>query len=70
MEIGLLLAKGEEEGVSVSREERKRKTMGLRGGSLNDGTMTGEAGDMVDMMQRMKVNILSVQETRWKGSKA
>ena len=33
-------------------------------------TMTGKARELVDMMQRRKVDILCVQEIRWKGSKA
>ncbi|KAK2896145.1 hypothetical protein Q8A73_015633 [Channa argus] len=32
--------------------------------------MTGKARELIDMMQRRKVDILCVQETRWKGSKA
>lgn len=37
---------------------------------MNIGTMTGKGRELVDMMQRRKVDILCVQETRWKGSKA
>ncbi|KAK3545365.1 hypothetical protein QTP70_005980 [Hemibagrus guttatus] len=32
--------------------------------------MTGKGRELVDMMERRKVDILCVQETRWKGSKA
>ncbi|KAF7659003.1 hypothetical protein LDENG_00005070 [Lucifuga dentata] len=42
----------------------------MRVGTLNVGTMTGKARELADMMQRRKVDILFVQETRWKGSKA
>ncbi|KAF7641145.1 hypothetical protein LDENG_00292100, partial [Lucifuga dentata] len=42
----------------------------MRVGTLNVGTMTGKARELADMMQRRKVDILCVQETRWKGSKA
>ena len=38
--------------------------------SLNVGTMTGRGREVVDMMKRRKVDILCVQETKWKGSKA
>ncbi|XP_061627969.1 uncharacterized protein LOC133477364, partial [Phyllopteryx taeniolatus] len=38
--------------------------------TLNVGTMTGKSRELVDMMIRRKVDILCVQETRWKGSKA
>ncbi|KAK3552764.1 hypothetical protein QTP86_022339, partial [Hemibagrus guttatus] len=39
-------------------------------GTLNVGTMTGKGRELADMMERRKVDILCVQETRWKGSKA
>ncbi|KAK3523724.1 hypothetical protein QTP70_009262 [Hemibagrus guttatus] len=32
--------------------------------------MTGKSRELADMMERRKVDILCVQETRWKGSKA
>ncbi|KAK3567122.1 hypothetical protein QTP86_010083 [Hemibagrus guttatus] len=37
--------------------------------TLNVGTMTGKGRELDDMMERRKVDILCVQETRWKGSK-
>ncbi|XP_051806753.1 uncharacterized protein LOC127534762 [Acanthochromis polyacanthus] len=51
-------------------EKRNTKSLGLRVGTLNVGTMTRKGSELVDMMQRRKVDILCVQETRWKGSKA
>ena len=42
------------------REERKSKRLRLRVGTLNVGTMTGKARELVDMMQRRKVDILWV----------
>ncbi|KAK3519866.1 hypothetical protein QTP70_006701 [Hemibagrus guttatus] len=56
--------------VHRQREKRKGKSVGLRIGTLNVGTMTGNGRELADMMERRKVDILSVQETRWKGSKA
>ena len=56
--------------VGRKREKKTFKSVGLRVGTLNVGTMTGKARELVDMMQRRKVDILCVQETRWKGSKA
>ncbi|KAK3517204.1 hypothetical protein QTP70_001065, partial [Hemibagrus guttatus] len=56
--------------VHRQREKRKGKSVGLRIGTLNVGTMTGKGRELADMMERRKVNILCVQETRWKGSKA
>ncbi|MCJ8747893.1 hypothetical protein PDJAM_G00158690 [Pangasius djambal] len=52
------------------REKRTGKSVGLRIGTLNVGTMTGKGRELADMMERRKVAILCVQETRWKGSKA
>ncbi|KAK3570259.1 hypothetical protein QTP86_017110 [Hemibagrus guttatus] len=56
--------------VRRQREKRKVKSVGLRIGTLNVGTMTGKGRELADMMERRKVDILCVQETRWKGSKA
>ncbi|KAK3522999.1 hypothetical protein QTP86_010504 [Hemibagrus guttatus] len=56
--------------VRRQREKRKGKTVGLRIGTLNVGTMTGKGRELADMMEIRKVDILCVQETRWKGSKA
>ena len=47
--------------------------MEVRVGTLNVGTMTGkgrELAGMAGMMERRKVDILCVQETKWMGSKA
>ena len=46
------------------------RSVELRVGTLNVGTMSGKGGEIVDMMERRKVDVLCVQETRWKGSKA
>ncbi|KAK3570552.1 hypothetical protein QTP86_022502 [Hemibagrus guttatus] len=56
--------------VRRQREKRKGKSVGLRIGTLNVGAMTGKGRELADMMERRKVDILCVQETRWKGSKA
>ncbi|KAK3532782.1 hypothetical protein QTP86_028151 [Hemibagrus guttatus] len=56
--------------VHRQREKRKGKSVGLRIGTLNVGTMTEKCRELADMMERRKVDILCVQETRWKGSKA
>ncbi|KAK3531248.1 hypothetical protein QTP70_015219, partial [Hemibagrus guttatus] len=56
--------------VRRQREKRKGKSVGLRIGTLNVGTMTGKGRELADMMEGRKVDILCVQETRWKGSKA
>ena len=46
----------------------KRKT--IRIATLNVGSMTGRGQEVVDFMEPRKVNIMCVQETKWKGSKA
>ncbi|KAK3556984.1 hypothetical protein QTP70_022328, partial [Hemibagrus guttatus] len=56
--------------VRRQREKRKGKSVGLRIGTLNVGTMTGKGRELADVMERRKVDILCVEETRWKGSKA
>ncbi|KAK3567143.1 hypothetical protein QTP86_010729 [Hemibagrus guttatus] len=56
--------------VHRQREKRKGKSVGLRIGTLNVGTMTGKGRELADVMERRKVDILCVQETRWQGSKA
>ena len=39
-------------------------------GTLNIGTMTGRGRELADMMERRNVDILCLQETKCKGSKA
>ncbi|KAK3525556.1 hypothetical protein QTP86_034849 [Hemibagrus guttatus] len=56
--------------VCRQREKRKGKSVGLRIGTPNVGTMTGKGRELADMLERRKVDMLCVQETRWKGSKA
>ncbi|KAK3523823.1 hypothetical protein QTP70_010438 [Hemibagrus guttatus] len=56
--------------VRRQRDKRKGKSVGLMIGTVNVGTMTGKGRELADMMERRKVDILCVQETRWKGSKA
>ena len=43
--------------------------MEVRVGTLNVGTMTGKGRELADMMERRKVDILCVQETKWMGCK-
>ena len=42
----------------------------IRVGTLNIGTMNGRGRELEDMMKRRNVDILCLQETKWKGSKA
>lgn len=42
----------------------------MRVGTLNAGTMKGKGREIANMVERRKKDILCVQETRWKSSKA
>ncbi|AQK53162.1 Retrovirus-related Pol polyprotein LINE-1 [Zea mays] len=42
----------------------------VRVGSWNVGSLTGKLREIVDVAVRRRVNILCVQETKWKGQKA
>ena len=52
------------------RARLKKKVQELRIGTLNVGSMTGRSREVADVMERRRVDILCVQETRWKGNKA
>ena len=57
----------------IAQRRRKKKDGAKRIvkiATLNVGTMTGRGREIVDVMQRKKVDIMCVQETRWKGQKA
>ena len=41
----------------------------IRLGSWNIGSFTGKLRELVDTATRRRVNILCVQETKWKGQK-
>ena len=56
--------------VKKHREAWKGRHSLIRMGTLNIGTMTGRRRELADMMERKNVDILCVQETKWKGSKA
>jgi exonuclease III len=42
----------------------------VRVGTWNVGSLTGKLREVVDTMIRRRVNILYIQETKWKGQKA
>ena len=58
----------------VAQRRRRRDNEGkgktIRIAILNVGSMTGRRQEVVDFMKRRKINIMCVQETKWKGSKA
>ena len=42
----------------------------MRLGNWNVGSLTGKGRELVDVMQRRKIMILCIQETKWKGQSA
>ena len=52
-----------------NEERKKAKKIKLRVATLNVGTMTGK-GKVADLMEPRGVDILCVQETRWKEERA
>ena len=42
----------------------------LKIATLNVGSLTGKASEIVELMERKKIQILGLQETKWKGNKA
>ena len=44
--------------------------MNIRIATLNVGSMTEKEYEMVEMMEKRKLEVLCVQETKWKGIKA
>ncbi|XP_019251356.1 PREDICTED: craniofacial development protein 2-like [Nicotiana attenuata] len=47
-----------------------KKVSRLRIGSWNIGTLTGKSIELAKILQRRKINIACVHETRWKGTRA
>ena len=54
--------------VKKQREAWKGRCSLIRVCTLNIGTMTGRGRELADMIERR--NVLCLQETKWKGSKA
>jgi len=51
----------------VGNSESKGSGAGckLRIGIVNVGTMSGRDGEVIDMLERRKIDICCLQETRW-----
>ena len=59
------------QGVPQQLQRRLKKQVGnLRIGGWNVRTITGRGREIVDVMERRNVEILCVQETKWKGNTA
>jgi len=61
-----------EQGSSHQSRQVRRVTklvelIRIRLGSWNVGSLTGKLRELVDTAVRRRVNILCVQETKWKG---
>ena len=56
--------------VRDTQKRRMRRKMEVKVGTLNVGTMTGKGRELAEMMVKRKVDIICVQETKWKGSTA
>ncbi|KAG2534800.1 hypothetical protein PVAP13_9NG085246 [Panicum virgatum] len=54
----------------VRRVRKLAEPTRFRIGSWNVGSLTGKLRELVDVAIRRRVNILCVQETKWKGQKA
>jgi exonuclease III len=54
----------------MRRVRKLTESSRLRVGTWNVGSLTGKLREIVDSMIRRRVNILCVQETKWKGQKA
>ena len=48
----------------------KKLATRLRIATLNVGSMTGKGRELANVLNRRRIDIACVQETRWKGSKA
>ena len=56
--------------VKKQREAWKGRRSLIRVGTLNIETMTRRGRELADMMERRNVDILCLQEIKWKGNKA
>ena len=56
--------------MQKQREVWKGRSSLVRVCTLNIGTMTGRRRELADMMEQRNVDILCLQETKWKGNKA
>jgi hypothetical protein len=67
------VVKNEQESSHLTRRMRRVRKLAepsrLRIGTWNVGSLTGKLREIVDTMIRRCVNILCVQETKWKGQK-
>ena len=60
------------EGKHIRDKQKRRmgRKMEVKVGTLNVGTMTVKGRELAEMTVKRKVDILCVQETKWKGGRA
>jgi len=57
--------------LAQRREKRDKKVEKVMVfDTVNAGSLSGKSMELVDLMERRRINILCVQETKWKGEKA
>ncbi|XP_063590661.1 uncharacterized protein LOC134767565 [Penaeus indicus] len=56
--------------LAQRRAKNQQRSRDLTLATLNVGSMTGKGREVVDFMERRNINILFLQETKWKGKKA
>ena len=52
---------------SSSRTRGVTETMGMRFATWNIGSMTAKEGELVNVLEKRKVQLCCMQETKWKG---
>ncbi|KAF7706367.1 hypothetical protein HF521_019621 [Silurus meridionalis] len=65
--VGQRRRKKGEKRLQRQQGKEKCRRVEVRVGTLNVGTMTGKGREVADMMERRTVDMLCVQETKWKG---
>ena len=70
MEYGYLVRSGYDLKKLDQRGRRRRKEGEMKRNVVGCRNMTGRGQEVVDVMEMKKINVLCVQETRWKGQKA
>ena len=68
--MGSRLTRTITQSVRRKRDKRKVRSVSLKFGTLNVGTITRKSRELADILKRRKVDILCMQETRWKGRRA
>lgn len=49
---------------------QQQQSKNIRIGTLNIGTLTGRSAELANIMKKRRIDILGLQETKWKGQKS